>query len=288
MTLDNSTIMIESVYFDFINKHYRYIVIVGICLAGLSTILSFLFVPESILWQLKAGKLLEANRSLRTLAKTNGFECEQEIKKLEKNYEETRDELSVIPEVNDLQAKEDFRSAKFYLKQEYIKTNLIVMSFQWANCSFSYYMLIYYIKYMPGNIFTNTFCSGGADVLACICSGFIYHKLGIKKSFQLLLSFAVGGGIGIIVIDETPELAWLLSCFVVITKLGISGGFNLLYCSTCELFPTLFGATALGICNVTARVLTIAAPIVAESPRPIPMIILTTSCAVALIVIRYV
>lgn len=76
--------------------------------------------------------------------------------------------------------------------------------------------------------------------------------------------------------------------FVVITKLGIAGGFNLVYQAALDVFPTLFCGTAIGICNFFARVISIFAPIVAEQPAPLPMIILTGMSVIGIFAIRFV
>lgn len=55
--LDGSTGLIIALYFDFINKHYRYIVLVGFTTTSISIICTFLFVCESPLWQLKIGRI---------------------------------------------------------------------------------------------------------------------------------------------------------------------------------------------------------------------------------------
>ncbi len=41
-----------------------------------------------------------------------------------------------------------------------------------------------------------------------------------------------------------------------------------------ELFETLIRATSFGICNATARLITISAPIFAQSKQPLPMLII--------------
>ena len=128
----------------------------------------------------------------------------------------------------------------------------------WANQSFSFYMIIYYLKYLPGDIYKNSFASGGADVVSGLVAGFLYSKIGLKNSFSTLLSLSIAGGLIIILMGDSATF-WM-PVFVIITKLGISGGFNLVYVSTVDIFPTLFSATAMGMCNFVARVLTILAP----------------------------
>ncbi len=48
-----------------------------------------------------------------------------------------------------------------------------------------------------------------------------------------------------------------------------------------ELFETIVRATSFGICNVTARAITISAPIIAIAKDPVPMLIVATFSAIA-------
>ena len=64
---------------------------------------------------LKTGKLFEAFSSIRKMARMNDISCEEEIEQLEQHFKETRDEISVIPEVDAANSKNDERSAKHYL-----------------------------------------------------------------------------------------------------------------------------------------------------------------------------
>lgn len=171
----------------------------------------------------------------------------------------------------------------FYLRQRVIRVNLVVMAYMWACCSFGYYMIIFYLKYLPGNIYNNSLSSGGTDLIAVLCAGVLYSRFGIKMAFTFLFSLSVIGGFIIIFLGESASV-WM-PVFVVICKFGISGGFVLVYCSTVDVFPTLFCSTALGFCNFGARVLSILAPIIAERPPPLPMIVLTSLCAIGLVLI---
>lgn len=146
----------------------------------------------------------------------------------------------------------------FYLRQHVIRVNLTVMAYMWACCSFSYYMVIFYLKYLPGDIYVNTLASGGTDMIAVVCGGALYSRFGIKKTFTFLFSMSVTGGLLIIFLGE--KVTVLMPLFVTITKFGISGGFVTVYISTVGVFPTLFCATAIGFCNFFARALTIVAP----------------------------
>lgn len=53
---------------------------------------------------------------------------------------------------------------------------------------------------------------------------------------------------------------FFMPIFVGFARIGISAGSNLIYLMNAEVFPTLFAATAIGICNLLARIVTILSP----------------------------
>ena len=64
-------------------------------------------------------------------------------------------------------------------------------------------------------------------------------------------------------------------------RFGTVATFNIAYISNARLFPTLFGATSMGICNMTARVATIGAPLVAEVRGVFPLWVVFVLCSAA-------
>ena len=175
----------------------------------------------------------------------------------------------------------------YYVRQRPIKVNLAVMAYMWSACSFAYYMINFYMKYLPGNIFTNTFASGFSEMTADALSGLIYRRLGAKTTYSGLLALSLLGGVCILFMGESTSTV-LMPIFVMLAKFGISGAFNVNYVCTVDVFPTLFMATALGFCNFFSRALTILAPEVAERPPPLPMAVFTALCAGGIVLIQFV
>ena len=68
--------------------------------------------------------------------------------------------------------------------------NLILMTTFWTASSFSYYMITFFLKYIPGNIYVNTSLSAIAEIIAYVVSGFFMKFMGIKLSF--MLAFGLG------------------------------------------------------------------------------------------------
>ena len=154
--------------------------------------------------------------------------------------------------------------------------NLILMTIFWTSSSFNYYIITFYLKYLPGNIYVNTTLVTFAEFCAQIGSGIVIHKFGVKLAFITSFSLAALGGI-MLVIFYNAEGA-LIAVFILFAKFGIAFSFNLSYLATPQMFPTALCTTAFGICNVFARFSTVLSPIIAEIPDPVPMSIFTVIC----------
>ena len=69
------------------------------------------------------------------------------------------------------------------------------------------------------------------------------------------------------------------------TRCGLNIAFCFVFIIHTEIFPTFFLATSYGLCNFVGRSLTLAAPIIAESPdKLIPVSYLMASCFIGMVV----
>ena len=108
--------------------------------------------------------------------------------------------------------------------------NLILMTVFWTAGSFNYYIITFYLKYIPGNIYVNTSLSSIAEVAAYIGSGLLMNIFGVKLSYMISFWLATAGGI-LLVIFFNAEGA-LIAVFILFAKFGISFAFNLSYLAT--------------------------------------------------------
>lgn len=69
-----------------------------------------------------------------------------------------------------------------------------------------------------------------------------------------------------------------------LSRVGISTTMGICYLANADLFPATYAGTTYGICNIGARVISIAAPIIAEMPDPIPIIVFTGTAGLAVVV----
>ena len=156
-----------------------------------------------------------------------------------------------------------------FCSNKVILLNIVLMVILWSVSSLDYYLITFFMKYIPGNLFVNTSVSTTSELVAYIFSGFVYNAVGGKKAF--VISFALSA-IGGFLIAFVPATGLTIASFVLLAKFGISFAFNLVYLITPTLFPTELTTTAFGICNVFARFSTILSPILAELALPTPML----------------
>ena len=149
-----------------------------------------------------------------------------------------------------------------------MRRNLLLFIYMWCSVSFSYWLIGFQMKYLKGNVYTNIMTSSVADIVGTGLSAIFYDKFGVRTAFLICLVFSVVGGVAILLLNN---LTGWMPLFILFAKLGVSSTFNLVFLANADLFPTLFSATAIGICNFFARLSTTAAPIVAERPEPFPM-----------------
>ena len=152
----------------------------------------------------------------------------------------------------------------------------------WVSTTFTYYIVIFLVKYLPGSLYINQLVSGFA------CIGYLVtpplaKKLDNRKimllGYVVTLVFLVG-----MLIAENSHISDVGYSFVFfLFKCGVSMVNISLFVIHYDLFPTKYMATSYGLCNIISRILTIAGPIVAELGTTIPVIILIILNALALI-----
>jgi hypothetical protein len=144
---------------------------------------------------------------------------------------------------------------------------------------------MFQIKYFPGDALVNADIFAVCSILGCVTSAFVYKKLGVSKSFGIMFFIITVAGLNIALwgYDSMKEgNKWAFPLLVALAVYGLTSCFNLVYVTHTHIFPTLFSATAMGICNFIARIATCAAPEVAETPGTTGMWIMTSLCFIAL------
>ena len=158
--------------------------------------------------------------------------------------------------------------------------NLIIIVLAWSASSSCFYIIGFYVKYLPGDAFMNIIVTSVADAISSIVAGSISTAIGAKNTLFMSFSLAT---IGAIALMFSGDEKYLIVCFVMITRFGINSAFTLCYIITADYFPAIVTSRVFGICNVFSRFATILSPMIAELEPPIPMIIYSIVCTITMI-----
>ena len=152
------------------------------------------------------------------------------------------------------------------------------MSFVWLTASFCYYLILTLINTFD-DVYVTALVSSFSEIAAYILSGLFFERIGVKLS--LVLSFALSGLGGILILawGLDHQSSTLFFIFFLFTKFGVTCAFNINFAANSYLFPTLFAATAIGVCNFAARFTSSFSFVVSRLEEPTPMYLLTGLCA---------
>ena len=126
------------------------------------------------------------------------------------------------------------------------------------------------MKYVDGGLIKNTLISQFSELTADLVSGIIYYKFGPRFAFTIMFCISIFGSILLMLFWTNLELIPVL---IILAKFGISASFNMVFIASVQLIPTIVAASVFGYCNVSARLITVLSPIVAELDYPLPLYI---------------
>ena len=167
------------------------------------------------------------------------------------------------------------------LKRSTNLKNLLMLSIIWSSVSFAYYILAFYIRYLPGSIYSNTLASALSEILATFLSAVLFSKIGETRTFVFAFGSSFAFGLPLIYL-KANAYPWVSASCILLTKFGVSCAFNLCYLITGDYFPRLYHSSIFGLCNLFARLVTIAAPLVAEAKEPTPMVLYCFVCLMSI------
>jgi len=159
--------------------------------------------------------------------------------------------------------------------------NLIIIVLSWCASTVCFYIIGFYIKYIPGNVFSNIIITSIADAISSVGAGVIAQNCGAKKTLFFSFSLAAIAGLGLILVGDEPIQ---IMVYVLITRYGINSAFTLCYIITADYFPSIVSSQVFGICNVFSRFSTILSPLIAEIDKPVPMMVYCLICFLSMIV----
>jgi OCT family organic cation transporter-like MFS transporter 4/5 len=225
-------------YFGWIAKEWRYVQIPCV-LSGVLGVLFLLFSPESPRFLVSTKRYDEARTSLNKIAKINGmglgvadhfvFPKEQAAGNL--YLEMVADEANKDDKVHGLESTK----LRDLCKNPRTRSNLCFSAVIWCALIVNYYIVAFYLKYFPGNIFANSFTMAGSDIFSYMIAGIVLKKFGLTKSIICsLLTAALGASLYLFLFMKVS----LIPLFIVLCRVGNSMLLNIVYVTNSTLFPT--------------------------------------------------
>ena len=160
------------------------------------------------------------------------------------------------------------------------------MSLLYLTTAFGYYLILSLVNTFEDEYLTGLLCAA-TEMLSYILAGLFFEKVGVKLSMTLAFATATIGGILILSYGLNQQDSVLFFTYFLLAKFGVSANFNIAMTANSQLFPTLFAATAMGVCNFSARFVSAFSYPISALEEPIPMVIFTILQGISLIAVFF-
>ena len=80
--------------------------------------------------------------------------------------------------------------------------NLLIFVYLFTAASTDYYLINFYLKYIPGSVFVNTIVASLSSSIASYLSGTIIMKIGAKKSLSSMFGLCAVGSFVLLIAES--------------------------------------------------------------------------------------
>ncbi|XP_063002163.1 solute carrier family 22 member 6-A-like [Elgaria multicarinata webbii] len=220
---------------------------------------------ESARWYATAGKLEQALKELRKVARING--------KKEQGEKLSLEDLKASLQKETPSAKSSFTVADL-VRTPTMRRITCCLCFVWFSTSFAYYGLAMDLQNFGVSVYLIQVIFGAVDIPAKLIAYIVISYFGRRITQALALILA---GLSIASNIFVPhDLQILRTIFAVFGKGCLGASFNCVFLYTGELYPTVIRQTGMGFGNTMARVGGIVAPLVrmtSEYSPSLPLLI---------------
>lgn len=94
-----------------------------------------------------------------------------------------------------------------------LKQNLWAAVLLYCEGTFNFYLLTFYMKYFPGNLFENSVFFACSDLLAFCLAGFLLNFASLKIAIRVGATIAFTGGLLYMFLSDVKDLIPFMVCF---------------------------------------------------------------------------
>lgn len=150
------------------------------------------------------------------------------------------------------------------MKRHNQKRHLLIFTLIWTVVSVSYHILLFHqTKLQGGGIYLNGFVMAFAEFTANIVIGTFLVTMGVKNT--LLASFTLSALSSVIYLFPILTLDLWFATILFVMKFALSSAFAATFFGTNALFRGDLVPIIFALCNMFARLITMAAPIIGQT-----------------------
>ena len=233
---------IEALYFMTINN-WRILFLFTTILHIFATFFVLKYLPESPKWLFSKGKIKESMDAINYIAEVNGKTKEVEtFLNLNKNENNINDnEENKENENNNENNNIGYNIFSILIKYPSQRLVILILSITFFCASFCFYGIILSLENMKGNFFTNSIFSFFGEMVSELLSGYLS---GIIGRTTILKIGGIIGSFGFLGNQLCPYA--LKSTLLLISMMGFSSTFNVLYIYSPEIIPSKIRSTVCG------------------------------------------
>eukprot|EP00347_Sterkiella_histriomuscorum_P001121 403373245 len=260
----------------FLTKNTKVYLYFGLFLAIIVTLLlhSNIF-PESIKYSLSHKNYEKAKYDIRQICLKNrvseskitainqaidSFIQKQEI---EQNIHASTSQQNIQQANSNRQTQQQSISSLILGNFQTIQ-NLLLMAFCWVASSGTFFLLIIFIKYLPGNVYI-TGIAMGFSCFGYMACDLINRKVNTFKILSFSYIFCASLLLIILLMEQQTTSILLYAFLFFILKFVVCIAYSAVFVAHTELFDSRILATSYGLCGVFSKLVNMTIPIIAES-----------------------
>ena len=230
---DSSCIFWASLYFKYISKDWRFMF--GLpCIALCVSACTFIFMSETAKFYYGIGQYDKAREVLTEIGRTNGILGPDQAYK--KTFLKELESFNT-ENLNRSESAESTPGIRTFLKDDTNRMNTLIFASMAVSCSFVYYLINFYVKYLPGDIYTNQMVNSVAE--SCANGGAVLVLVFVSQRYGFAICYVFTAVACIVVmLAEMSEAAWLVPIGVLVGKSSITCAFAFLYFTTVDYFES--------------------------------------------------
>lgn len=252
---------------------YLYLVLLGGLTVFFCIILFFTF-PESPKFLYSKGRYEELKHSFESIKKWNKPE--------DVNVDEIIEDLKYTKNNGTNYNSAFFKDLKVLYNSTQHRRSLIAVGGLWIYAAFNYYLIGYYVKYFPGDVYVNFMTMGVAEILAPVVLRLIQGRWPIQKVYRNL-QYGCAFSSLLYIINQHYGYLSMVPALILLIRIFVKCLYSLGYYANAKLFPTLVKTSIFSFTNGVGRPFSALSTIVNEYTTHPGEIFLITSLLFSLL-----